>query len=191
MKYGLTETTPPTSQPISIDDAKCQSRIDDEADDALIGAYIIASRRYLERVMCRSFVTTTWTMTMDFFPRIIETPRSPLASVVSIKYDDENGDEQTLATSVYTVDTTREPGRIVEASGESWPSVDDEINAVRVEFTAGYGTPATVPETIKQAIRLLTAHYYENRESSTDKPLTEIPRSINDLIWIDRILEVQ
>jgi uncharacterized phiE125 gp8 family phage protein/SPP1 family predicted phage head-tail adaptor len=188
MNYSLVESTAPTAEPITVYDAKCQSRIDETADDLLIQAYITAARRYLERIMCRSFVTTSWTMTMDDFPRVIRPPRSPLISVTSIKYFDGDGNQQTLATSVYKVDALTEPGRIVEAEGQSWPSVQNEINTVEVIFKAGYGLAAAVPETVKQAIRLLVGLWYENREAASEKPSSELPRAVKELMWADRVL---
>lgn len=92
-------------------------------------------------------------------------PYSPLISVDSIKYIDEYGMQQTLATSLYKVDSVSEPARILPAYGSTWPATRNEINAIEVTLTAGWDTPASVPQPIKSWMLLRLAAMYENRES--------------------------
>jgi uncharacterized phiE125 gp8 family phage protein len=98
--------------------------------------------------------------------------------VQSIVYSDTNGASQTVASSDYVVSTFDEPGRIALANGKSWPSTLEQINAVRVDYTAGYGATAdTVPEAIKQAMRMLVSHWYENREATVSA--ATLPREMD------------
>jgi uncharacterized phiE125 gp8 family phage protein len=46
-----------------------------------------------------------------------------------------------------------------------------------------------VPASLKSAIKLLVAHYYENREASAEKALTEIPLGVERLVWLHRVIE--
>jgi Phage gp6-like head-tail connector protein len=93
-------------------------------------------------------------------------PFSPLISVDSIKYIDTTGTQQTLALAAYSVDTYSEPARIMNAYGYAWPSTRQQINAVEVTFTCGYGTaPSSVPAGIRHWILMMTATMYENREA--------------------------
>ena len=88
-----------------------------------------------------------------------------------MKYLDESGTLQTLSSSLYTVDTARQPARIVPAYGEEWPATLDTINAVTVEFTAGYGaTSASVPAPLRHWILLAIGEMYENRNASAERP---------------------
>jgi hypothetical protein len=77
-----------------------------------------------------------------------------------------------LAPVDYVLDNIREPGWIVPAFGEAWPETRDQINAVRVTYTAGYlagGTNdqrrAAVPMPIRQWIMLAVGRSYEFREA--------------------------
>lgn len=164
--------TPPAAEPVTLAEAKAHCRVDHSADDARISAYIAAARQDCERWTGRAFVTQTWELVIDEFPEDeIQIPLPPLQSVVSVKYDDGNGTEQTIASTEYVVDDVSEPGWVVPAIG-GWPSTFDGINAVRVQFVAGYAPDtnspvdlaANVPPSIKQAILLLTGQYYDNRE---------------------------
>lgn len=91
--------------------------------------------------------------------------RGPIASVESITYTDQNAVTQTLAGSAYVVDLVSEPARIVPAYGTTWPATLNQINAVTVNFTAGYGVAAAVPQSVKQWMLLQIGAMYENREA--------------------------
>ena len=94
-------------------------------------------------------------------------PRPPLQSVTSITYVDDAGDTQTLSSSLYQVDTKSQPGRIIPAYGESWPTVrSNTLNAVTVNFVAGYGDdPEDVPAGLRHAVKFLCGHWFEQRET--------------------------
>jgi hypothetical protein len=97
---------------------------------------------------------------------------------------------QTLAPPGYLIDIASEPGRIVPAFNTRWPTTQHIIDAVAVEFTAGYapeGSPAdhaaNVPMRAKLAIKALTAHWYNEREPVPDTArVTEIPYHATRLI---------
>ena len=58
-------------------------------------------------------------------------------------------------------------GRVAAAVNSTWPTArHDTLDAVTILFTAGHGTTQdSVPRSIKDAIRLLVGHRYENREA--------------------------
>lgn len=169
-RYALSLVTGPTTEPVTLADAKSHLRIDTTDEDAYLSALIKAAREKLEQDMRRAFVQQIWEMFMDCFPDEITIPLPPLVSVTSVKYLDTAGTEQTLATSEYVVDAKSEPGRIALAYGKSWPSTRDTVNAVTVRFVAGYGAAGAtnseqkVPDGIRHAVKFLVAHWYENRE---------------------------
>ena len=127
----------------------------------------------------------------DRFPTFFELPRPPASAVATIKYLDVNGDQQTLDSSVYTTDFLSEPARIVLASNQSWPTTDDTINAVEVNYTAGYGSATSdVPGPLKHAIKFLGAHWYENREPVVvGMSVVDVELTVESLLWMYRHLE--
>ena len=88
-------------------------------------------------------------------------PFSPLATVDSIKYVDPTGTLQTMNAADYKVDADSEPPRILPGFGKAWPTTRQEINAVQVLFTVGYGDPTKVPANIKTAILMYCKAHYE------------------------------
>lgn len=110
---------------------------------------------------------------------------SPVKSVESITYIDTDGVLQTLAASAYKLDSISEPCRIVPAYGTAWPATRNEINAVTVSYTCGYGAASDVPEAIKSWMKLRIGAMYENREEiATGRGITAI-----EMPFVDGLLQ--
>jgi uncharacterized phiE125 gp8 family phage protein len=176
--------TPPTTEPVTLTEIKEYLRVDGNDFDNVLNSLIIAAREYCEVFQNRSFVTQTWEMILDGFPKMpLELPRPPLQSVVSITYKDKDGIESTIDPADYIVDQYSEPGRVMFASGKSWPAVDlQPINGVKIRFTSGYGDSGSVPEAVKQAIKIYVAHRYENPDAD------EVPTVVQILLWPNRMV---
>lgn len=185
--------TAPTSEPVTTAEAKTHLRVTTSDDDTYIGTLITVARKHVETITGRALINQTWDYFLDNFPPgdkiVIPLPR--LSSVTTVKYTDKDNAQTTFTASKYIVDTNNEPGQIVLAYGESWPTFTPRpINAVEIRFVAGYGSgAANVPEGIKQAMLLLIAHWYENREPITDLNMKEIPETANALLWPYRVMQ--
>lgn len=181
--------TPPTIQPVTLMEAKAQVKQEEDVDDTLLTNIIKAATLKAENITKRQFIEATFESRLDRFPVEFHLPRPPLLSVVSIKYIDTDSAEQTFEDTKYSVDTFRTIGRVVLKSGESWPSVDDDINVVRIQWKAGYGELTTdVPEDIRSAILLTIGHLYEHREDVVAVSMNELPQGALDLLWSYRIV---
>lgn len=154
--------TAPTVEPITLADVHSQLGIPtiDTATDTLITRRITEARQWAEDYMGRAICTQTQEVRMDDFPPIIgvheratipnriqdydaiKLPYPDLQSIVSIKYIDIDGIEQTMTASDYVVDTYGYIGAVRPAYGVSWPSVRSEANAGRVQYKCGYGVTA-------------------------------------------------
>jgi len=163
--YNMNRTSDAAVEPITVDEARLFARQDDTTDDDQIRTLIVAAREWVENYTARALITQTWTQKIDWrFPPMIILPFAPLQSVTSIAYTDTAGSAQTLASSQYTVDTQRKPGRVFEAYSVSWPSTRYIRQAITVTYVAGYGASgASVPEPIKLAIKQLVLHWYDQR----------------------------
>lgn len=200
MAWGLTLLSPPASEPVSLPEAKDWMRVDIGDDDALIQSLVTAARQHAEDLLGRQFVTATWRLSLDCFPggragwgallapwawdrAMVRLPKAPLQSVSSATYYDLAGTLQTLPATAYDADPASDPGRLSLAFGQSWPVTRPMPGAVRIDFVAGYGAAAQVPEGIKTAIKLLAAHWYENREAVvTGTIASKIPLAVESLL---------
>lgn len=189
---SIKQTIAPLVPVVSVAEIKEQAKITISAEDNLIALMIQAAIKKVERDLSRAFINTTYTMKLDSFPTCIRPLVSPLVSVTSIKFLDQDEVEQTITASDYRVDIFSEPGRITEDSSFTWPTIALITNAVEVLFVAGYGTVTDdVPEDIKSIIKLLVAHWLENREAfNPDNSPNDVPEAYNSLIWGNRILSI-
>ncbi len=181
--------TEPTTEPVTLAEAKSHLRVVTSADDADITRYITAAREQVELITRRALVTQTWELVLQAFPATdtIKLPKAPLQSVTSIKYTLLDGTVNTFDASNYLVDTVSQPGRIRLRYDKAWPGDElQEINGVVIRFVAGYGLAAAVPMWAKQAILLYVGDFYENREDTliaqgvTSVPL---PNGVESLIY--------
>ncbi len=190
MTTARTLITAPTEDPVSVLDARTHCRVTGVHDDALLSSLVKAATEHAETFTERRFVTQTWEVKLDCFPDEIFLPYPPLSSVVEIRYIDTDGVEQTLSSSVYTVDTDSTPGRVYLAYDQSWPTIRSQPHAVTVKFIAGYGGASAVPHTIKAAIKLLVGHLYENREAvALDASAVVLPMAVESLLSGEKVPE--
>ena len=182
----LVQTSAPSVEPVVTADQKTWMRVDGSDEDTLIGNLAAASRAYFENATNRQLITATWRMKMTNFPTgDIILPVSPLQSVTSIKYYDNNDSQQTWSSSDYDVDTDANVGRVRPAYNKDYPSDSrGGTNDIEIIFVAGYGDAASdVPDGILTAIKLLAANWFENRESNSPVTMTPIPMALESLIW--------
>jgi uncharacterized phiE125 gp8 family phage protein len=196
--YDLYLKTPPTIEPISLTEIKQtlgMSDIGEEcvnftADDEYLTALITAAREYCEIYRSEAFLTQQFEMTMQCFPCVIYFPRKNIQTVSTITYKDSDGVTKSLTVNTDFVYSKRgEKPRILPASGKTFPSFTPfPVDAITITFTAGYESPSDVPERIKQAIKLLVSHWYENRTpiDATRTEPKEIAFMLTSLLNIDR-----
>ena len=111
-------------------------------------------------------------------------PFSPLQTVDSIMYIDSVGDWQTLSTSLYVVDNVSIPGNVHRAYSAIWPVTRYIMNAVKITFTCGYGTPQQVPD---RFIDMILLDMKMNFEPTEDKYSQTISDRLEGMIMRERL----
>lgn len=176
---GLAVTTAAAIYPVSQAEVKKHLEIafSDTAHDDHIDMLTAAATEKAEGYCKQSFINRTYQLKLDRFPRWeMILPRPPLSSVSSITYVDGEGTTQTLSSSLYLVSTSSKPGRVTPGYNEVWPETRNIIDAVTVNYVAGYGsTTSSVPQRARQAILLIIGTWFENRESVSEGSLSEVP----------------
>ncbi len=167
-------------EPVTLKEACDWLKLNMGDDDDVVRALISAAREYAESATSRQLLSKTVTEYWDFFPilyankndfRVITLGAMPLNSAtVTLSYLATTGGAYTVfASSNYDVDIVSTPARIVLHSNATWPNAVLEANAVKAVYTVGSATPTDVAASIKVAMRLLIAFWYENREDMAIK----------------------
>lgn len=183
--------TPPEGEPLELAAVKNQLRVDFDDEDDLIGGYISAARELIETECDRALLTQTWELGLDGFPYSedrIRLPKGRLQEVLSLLYTDTSQQNTPMVAGTdYILNQYAEPAEVVLPFSRIWPPVVLSTAApVRIQFNCGYGTTSDVPQPIKQAILMLIADWYVNREdvviARTTAAAVQLPNAVNRLL---------
>ncbi len=184
--YAPALVTPPVETPISRAEAKVNCSIDveitdwDDLIDSLVGAATSMLDGY-SGILGRCIVTQTWQVLADDFSQCMRLP-FPAATVADVKVRNAAGQLSTVTSTDYAL-RTDERGSYVRFNDDySWPTDLAETQAVTIDFTAGYGAAAAVPQAIRQGMRLLVAHWFANREAVIVGSVGELPLGVKALL---------
>ncbi len=134
------------------------------SDDAYIQELIYAAQEKIKGDYDIYLNEETYDFLLDEFPKEIYIWGWPIASITSVKYTDGNGVTQTVDSSNYATDLFSRPARIASMNSYTWPTPRDSINAVQVRFVTGFTSPKVIPQDIKEAMYLIIADWFDNRE---------------------------
>lgn len=165
--YGITITSAPPIEPISLSEIKVYLKIDHTDEDSLLTDLIRSARIEIETLTRRHFIERTVAQTHDCFPSgdKLELKKAPVQSITSVAYVDVSGTNQTFSADNYRLVTDRIRPFIRLKNGVSWPSVELSNDvAVTLTYLTGYGSASSsVPENVRRALRIAIAFAYENR----------------------------
>jgi uncharacterized phiE125 gp8 family phage protein len=152
--------TEPEEEPLSLADLKLFLKLDHDEDDTLIGSLISAARRHVEKVTGRRLVSQIWRLVLDAWPAdgVVHLPLAPVVAVEAARLRAGDGTPTVLATGGWVLDPASSRLHV-----PSRPSVLRPFAGIEIDIQAGYGGADDVPPGLKQAVRLLVAHWYENR----------------------------
>jgi uncharacterized phiE125 gp8 family phage protein len=177
---GLKRTVEPVATPVSPAEAKAQCRVLHDDEDDLITDLIAAAVSMVEDYCGRAIMTQTWRLTLPEFEDRIILPRGPVQTISSFTHLDAAGDSQTVDAAIYAQDFDADPQALERQPAQVWPAVGEFVNPVTVVYVSGY---AVVPGAIKQAILMLVANWYKNRETLlTGATVAEMPLGTMSLL---------
>lgn len=159
---GLKRTIEPASMPVSLAEAKAHCRVSHGSEDTLITGLIVAAESMVEDYIGRSLMTQTWRYTPGGLARRIELPRGPVQSITAFEYVDSDEVTQVVDAALYAEDFDANPPALERKPDQIWPVLGNVVTPVSITYVTGY---AVLPGAIKQAILMLVANWYSNREA--------------------------
>lgn len=154
---------PPSAEPWSAAEAKSFLRVEHDEDDAIIASLISAARSHVEALTRRALLTQTWRFVLDAWPDDgrFTLRMGPLRSVVAARVYDHAGNASAIDVATFVVDAA---ANVVASPYWSLPAPGRPVAGIELDVVLGYGALASdVPDGLRHAIRMLVAHWYENR----------------------------
>ncbi|MBL0941576.1 MAG: phage head-tail connector protein [Alphaproteobacteria bacterium] len=181
--------TPPGGEPVSVEEAKRYLRVEADEDQEIIANLITTARLAVESYTGRNLMTQTWRLTLH--------QTNPALSACLIS--PFNRRKATIKLPGNPFICLQGHPKLVSQSAE-WEIKDyhvvkglsqallglhglslNETQSLQVDFRCGYGdSPEEVPLTFRQAILMLVAELYDNRNGQSSHPTQ--PAFINDAV---------
>jgi len=168
------------AEPVSLLQVRRQLRIDPDADTDLLTGYVAAARAHVEQFTGITLKPNTIVELHDGFPEMLRSwPVEPATAV--IRYQNGSGSDVEYVGA--RIGGGR-PARLSPAPSTSWPAtLAGARETVAVRIDAGYADPAAIPADIVQAVLMLVAHWYRNREAVViGAAVAELPMAVQALL---------
>lgn len=163
---SLTLIAPPMAEPVTLAELKEHLKIDGNAEDAAIAGLGVAARQFIEARHRIAMMPQAWRLALDSAPDApVMLPLSPVASIDAVGVT-RGGVTEALAAASYDAQS----GNVGRVRLKSPVILGDAFGAFVITFTAGWADAASVPNPLKLAIKILAAHFYENREGEPAGP---------------------
>ncbi len=180
----------PAVEPLPLDEVKAFLRVEHNDDDELIAALIAGSRIHVEAQTRRALITQAWRISADNWPEDGRLPirPAPLRELTAARVYDFNGAARDIDIQAFVPD---KGASALAFAPWALPAPGRIAAGIELDVTVGYGDSALdVPEPLRQAIRLLVAHWYENRGLATLGTVTVLPSTVAALIAPYRMLSL-
>ncbi len=177
--------TDATQAVLDFTEVQAHLRLDGTTDQVLVESLISGVTKKIEAIIGRKLTAQVWSIYFDFWPcspkqdaywdgtrdgaiselyapvRELELPFGPCQSLSFIHAIDQTDGTTNFDSSMFSVDTISPIPIIALKVGATWPAILlRSVNGIHIKGTFGM---YSVPEDIKQAVRLSVAKMYENR----------------------------
>lgn len=187
----LRRTVKPLALPVTLAESKTDVKEDTIDRDLEITSLISAATDFLQApngAINKAFLAQSWQLSVPHADRYgrLDLPVTPVQSIESITYFDGDNIQQALDVQGFYLYGEEDWAYIVPKESNTWPSTYTRLDAITVTFVAGFGSGQdSVPESIRQAIRMLVVHWFDN-PGVVGATTSELPMEVQSLISINR-----
>ncbi len=182
---------PPSAEPWTVAEAKSFLRVEHGDDDTIIAALIAAARGHVEALTRRALLTQSWRLVLDRWPRDgrIALNMAPLRSLTAARVYDAANNPASIDVETFVVDTA---ANAIASPCWSLPVPGRFSAGIELDLQLGYGPNSSdVPDVLRHAIRMLIAHWYENRGlAALGETVAVLPAGVGAMIAPYRVLSL-
>ncbi|MFZ5735883.1 MAG: head-tail connector protein [Pseudomonadota bacterium] len=153
----------PAAEPWTVTDLKSFVRVEHDADDAVIASLLTAARAQIEAATGKMLLAQRWRLVRDAWPREgrIVLRGGPLRSLIAARTFDAHGAAHDVDPASFVLDLA---GGVIASPHWALPEPGRAVAGIELDLELGYGSAADdVPPPLRHAVRLLAAHWYDNR----------------------------
>ncbi len=167
MLTALTPANGDSILPLAAARAHLNLTADDSFHDTAVIALRDAAIDFVERYTGKALSQRLFEWSVDRFTSVIDLPIGPVSPVgAAISYYGSDG----VDTALVEGDWFFGRGRVVAASGKTWPYANGFPGGVRITFTAGYATPAEIPFLLLAGVKVAMTAMFEDRAGPNLRP---------------------
>ena len=165
----------------------------ENSDRTYFDELIERATAHVETITSRRLVEQTWRGYLQSWPKesIIELPYGRVKSITRFNWLGDDAVDHVMESGTdYIASLSGYFPKVVAKN--SWPSGQlFVVDPIRIEFVAGFGSPADVPADLRHAILILAAHWYRNREIvRIGNMVSPLPQAFDALVGPWRITGV-
>lgn len=171
--------TPPTTEPITLQETKAWLKVDHNSEDSLIQLLITTARERFETLTGLSLMVQQWVAYLPYWPmqaeqawwdglrdgaflseplQEISLRQGPVRQIDALTLFDVDENATVYPATHYLLDKARD--RLVLKSRAPIPQGTRIINPIEITYTTGY---EIIPGVIKSGLLKLITHLYEHR----------------------------
>lgn len=176
--------TPPTTEPVTVAEAKLAARISGTEFDAQLPGMISAARQLAEQGSGgQQFMVQTWRVELSDWPAADDVMHVHEVTAAAVSY--WNGSAWvTMGAGTFSAFKLGDWTGIAPALNTSWPTLGTIAGGprVRIDLTAGVANAAEVPPCVAMYIKAMVAFWIDNPAAASGASLAEAPflRSLLD-----------
>jgi uncharacterized phiE125 gp8 family phage protein len=182
---------PPSAEPWTLAEVKDFLRVEHGDDDAIIAALTAAARGRVEAMTRRALLVQRWRFVLDRWPGNgrLDPHMGPLRSVIAARVFDAANNAHSIDIETFVVDAAAD---IIASPCWALPQPGRTTAGIELDVELGYGALATdVPDALRHAIRMLVAHWYENRGLvAIGATVAVLPAGLDALVAPYRVLSL-
>jgi uncharacterized phiE125 gp8 family phage protein len=178
--------TAPTGSAVPLDLLRAHVAQGVTDDDAMLEAIGLAAQEWAEAYLGRALLTQTREASYDGTPGGVVLLPEPITSLTSVKTYDDAAAATTVTTATYQLDTASPLPRLILRDGQFWPTSLRDVDSLVVRYVCGW-TAYTLPYAVRQAVQVLVAHWYEQRQPVAAGNYTTVPMGIEALLMPYRV----
>lgn len=178
----------PIKEPVTLDEIKAYLKIEADAEDDLLRAFITTARIHLEHLTSRHFVTQSWRVLIEApIGEQIRMPLQPITMLTSIALLNAEGDVTDLDNGALAIRSPGDPALLFNGKALTL----QQGQRLQLDMVTGYGDePEDVPPPLRLAIKMVVADWFEKRLVYEPDAAPSLSKAIQSLIAPYRVIHL-